>query len=76
MERQGSPSNSSVPTRLLTLREVADFLAVKERTVYRLAKRGLLPGIKVGGQWRFQPERLEDWLKNRARGTGESNGER
>ena len=34
----------------MTVREVAAYLSVDEKTVYRLAKRGELPGFKVAGR--------------------------
>lgn len=47
---------------LLTLREAAKKLRVAEVTLYRLARQGRLPAVKVGGGWRFKPEVLEAWL--------------
>ena len=38
----------------MTVRDVAAFLNVDEKTIYRLAQRGDLPGFKVSGSWRFQ----------------------
>jgi excisionase family DNA binding protein len=38
---------------ILTLKQVADFLKVTERTIYRLAAAGKIPAFKVGGTWRF-----------------------
>ena len=46
----------------LTVKEVAELLAVNERTVYRLANTGQLPGFKVGGTWRFLKEDIEAWI--------------
>jgi len=37
---------------ILTARQTADLLQVHVRTLYRLARRGAIPGIKLGG-WRF-----------------------
>lgn len=47
---------------LLTLREAAKKLRVAEVTLYRLARQGKIPAVKVGGGWRFTPEVLEAWL--------------
>ena len=46
----------------LSVEEVAKRFEVNPTTVYRLAHRGILPGFKVGGQWRFSPEMLEAWI--------------
>ena len=52
------------PDQAMTVRDVAGYLNVDEKTVYRLAKRGELPGFKVAGAWRFKRSDLEDWIDN------------
>lgn len=49
--------------QILTLREVAAYLKLAEKTAYRLASEGKLPGFKVGGSWRFKREDLEEWIE-------------
>jgi excisionase family DNA binding protein len=49
----------------MTVRDVAAFLNVDEKTIYRLAQRGDLPGFKVSGSWRFQRTDLEAWIAER-----------
>jgi len=46
----------------LSVEGVARRFGVNPTTVYRLAQRGMLPGFKVGGQWRFSQEMLESWV--------------
>jgi excisionase family DNA binding protein len=48
---------------ILTLREVAEYLKLAEKTAYRLAAEGKLPGFKVGGSWRFRREDIEAWIE-------------
>jgi excisionase family DNA binding protein len=38
---------------IITAEQVASMLQVHVRTVYRLARRGAIPGKKLGGGWRF-----------------------
>jgi len=52
------------PNQAMTVRDVAGYLNVDEKTVYRLAKRGELPGFKVAGAWRFKRVDIEDWIEN------------
>jgi len=47
----------------MTVREVAGYLNVDEKTVYRLAQRGELPGFKVAGTWRFKKRDIDDWIE-------------
>ncbi|TKF15886.1 helix-turn-helix domain-containing protein [Enterovibrio norvegicus] len=49
--------------QILTLKEVAAYLKLAEKTAYRLASEGKLPGFKVGGSWRFKREDLEAWIQ-------------
>ena len=48
---------------LITIKEVADFLQIAEKTVYRLAAEGKIPAFKVGGSWRFKRKEIVDWLE-------------
>lgn len=38
---------------ILTAEQVAELLQIHVRTVYKLVRKGLLPGRKFGGGWRF-----------------------
>ena len=46
----------------MTVRDVAEFLNVDEKTIYRLVYKGELPGLKVLGSWRFQRQDLDEWI--------------
>jgi excisionase family DNA binding protein len=48
---------------ILTIKEVAEYLKLAEKTAYKLAAAGKLPGFKVGGSWRFQKEDVQQWIK-------------
>jgi excisionase family DNA binding protein len=48
---------------LLTAEQVARYLRVDKFTVYRLVAQKKIPAFKVGNQWRFKQELLDDWLK-------------
>jgi excisionase family DNA binding protein len=49
-------------SRILTAKEVADYLRCHISTVYRLAKSGKLPGFRLGADWRFREDALQSWL--------------
>jgi excisionase family DNA binding protein len=51
------------PPPAMTVRDVAGFLAVDEKTIYRLAQQGKLPGFKVAGIWRFQLQDIQGWIE-------------
>lgn len=56
--------------RAMTVREVAAYLSVAEKTIYRLAKRGELPGFKVAGAWRFQRPDIDRWIDEQKTAAG------
>ena len=57
------------PVPLMTLPDVARYLKVSEKTVFRLVQNGSLPAVKVSNQWRFLPETLDAWLRTQMQGT-------
>ena len=48
---------------ILTIKEVAAYLKVTERTIYRLAAAKKIPAFKVGGTWRFSRADIDVWIK-------------
>lgn len=48
---------------LITIKQVAEFLNLAEKTVYRMANDGEIPAFKIGGSWRFKRSEVEEWLE-------------
>ncbi len=48
--------------RIVTVKDVAAFLKLKEATVCSLASEGKLPGFKLGKSWRFDMDEVEKWI--------------
>ena len=53
-------------TETMTLKEVAEYLRLSEKTVSRMAQEGRIPAQKFARQWRFQRSSIESWITNRA----------
>ncbi|KAA0948942.1 helix-turn-helix domain-containing protein [Pseudomonas sp. ANT_H14] len=51
---------------ILTLDDVAAYLKVGKRTVYRLAAAKKIPAFKVGGTWRFSRADIDMWIKQQS----------
>jgi excisionase family DNA binding protein len=65
---------SAAENAILTIGEVADYLKVTERTIYRLAGAKQIPAFKVGGSWRFSKFDIDAWIKKQSeqeQGTGQ-----
>ena len=53
---------NNTPDSVMTVKEVAKYLRVNPRTVYRLAVDGRIPGFKVGANWRFKRGDIDEWI--------------
>jgi excisionase family DNA binding protein len=51
------------PEPVLTLKDVAAYLKVDDRTIYRLALAKKMPAFKVGGTWRFRKGDIDAWIE-------------
>ena len=47
---------------IMTVKELAGYLKIAEKTAYRFAAEGKVPGFKVGNSWRFHKGDLEEWI--------------
>lgn len=48
---------------IITIKKLALFLKLNEKTTYRLVSKGVIPGFKVGGSWRFRLSEINKWIK-------------
>jgi excisionase family DNA binding protein len=47
---------------ILTIKELAEYLKIAEKTAYRFASEGKVPGFKVGTAWRFRKSEIDSWI--------------
>ena len=50
--------------KLITIKEVSEFLNVKPSTLYQWAELGQIPCIKLNGALRFDIEDVLKWIKS------------
>jgi excisionase family DNA binding protein len=48
---------------IMDIAEAASYLHIKKGTLYRLVKEGRIPGTKIGGQWRFKRDILDEMFR-------------
>jgi len=51
-------------TKWLTIEELAEYLKMGRTKLYRMAQEGDIPASKVGNQWRFDREEIDQWMKS------------
>lgn len=49
--------------RIMIVKEVASYLKVNDRTIYRMASDGRIPAFKVGASWRFKAREIDEWIE-------------
>ena len=49
----------SSSTGIMGIKEMADYLNMKEQTVYRLVQQKKIPAIKIGGQWKEKKNHID-----------------
>ena len=47
---------------VMGIKDTAEYLEVHESTIYRLVGNGQIPAFKLGGQWRFKKDVIDQWL--------------
>ena len=51
---------------IMTVKELADYLKIAEKTAYRFASEGKVPGFKVGSALRFRKSEIDEWMKRQS----------
>ncbi len=48
--------------QVMTLEELSVYLKLPKSTVYKLVQERRIPGQKLGKQWRFGKQAIDQWL--------------
>jgi excisionase family DNA binding protein len=49
--------------KIVTAKELGQYLKLSESTIYKLASEGELPGFKIGDSWRFDMTEILKMIK-------------
>jgi excisionase family DNA binding protein len=63
-----SSKNNDIDS-ILTVNELATYLRVHPATIYRLLKSRQLPAFRVGFDWRFNRETIDEWVRRQQVGS-------
>ena len=50
--------------KIMTAKELSQFLKLSESTIYKLASNGEIPGFKIGDSWRFELEEIQKLIRD------------
>jgi len=65
-----------MPDDVLTVKDVAKYLKVTDRTIYRMVADRRIPAFKVGGSWRFRRTEIDEWIRERTHDVREDGEDR
>jgi len=51
---------------IMTVKQVAEYLQMDEHTIYKLARSGQIPSVKIAGQWRFKKDVIDKWISEKS----------
>jgi excisionase family DNA binding protein len=52
--------------KVLTVSDLSNYLRLHRSTIYRLLRNGQLPGFRIGSDWRFSIEMIDEWRMGKA----------
>ena len=55
-----------MPKTILNISELSKYLRIHRTTIYRMLGEGRLPGFRIGSDWRFSVEAIEQWQRDRS----------
>ena len=50
---------------ILTAQELSEYLKITTTTIYKLAQKGQIPSFKIGSDWRFKKNLVDQWVEER-----------
>ena len=50
-------------SEIMTLEETAKYLKIGKSTLYKMAREGKIPAVKIANQWRFRKDDIDKWLQ-------------
>ncbi len=58
-----SPASVFIPEPLLDPEEAAALMKIHPKTLKKLARKGIVRGIRVGKLWRFRASAIAEWIE-------------
>jgi excisionase family DNA binding protein len=58
----GFAPGDSILAKIMTTKEVSEYLKLHEITICRYAAKGIIPAIRIGSVWRFDKDIIDSWI--------------
>lgn len=56
--------NLEITDRWLSVQEIAQYLGISKETIYRWLDSKKIPAHKIGKQWKFKTNEVDQWVLN------------
>jgi excisionase family DNA binding protein len=63
-ERKGVLDDMTENDKWLTVEELAAYLKMSRTKLYAMTQKGEIPASKIGNQWRFDRDEIDEWMKS------------
>ena len=50
---------------IMTIKQVAEYLKVSPRSIYKLVKDGSIPTFRIMNMWRFERIKIDQWINEK-----------
>ena len=50
---------------IMTIKQVAEYLKVSPRSIYKLVKDGSIPTFRIMNMWRFERSKIDLWINGK-----------
>ena len=50
---------------IMTIKQVAEYLKVSPRSIYKLVKDGSIPTFRIMNMWRFERSKIDQWINEK-----------
>ncbi|HHT9146950.1 MAG TPA: helix-turn-helix domain-containing protein [Candidatus Wunengus sp. YC61] len=50
---------------IMTIKQVAEYLKVSPRSIYKLVKDGAIPTFRIMNMWRFERSKIDQWINKK-----------
>lgn len=52
-------------SEIMTIKQVAEYLKVSPRSIYKLVKDSAIPTFRIMNMWRFEKSKIDHWINEK-----------
>ena len=60
-----SKNGNNIMNEIMTIKQVAEYLKVSPRSIYKLVKDGAIPTFRIMNMWRFERSKIDQWINEK-----------